>query len=78
VLYWNGHYNCARESIPKKKELTNKELKVKTLIEAVSHHNMAIEHSITTGQPFGSGMNIPQGEEVETDEELEEDFNMGF
>ena len=30
-------------SIPKKKELTNKELKVKALIEAVSHHNMAIQ-----------------------------------
>ena len=53
-------------SIPKKKELTNKELKVKALIEAVSHHNMAIQQSKITGQPSGSGVNIPQEEEVET------------
>jgi len=63
-------------SIPKKKELTNKE--VKALIEAVSHHNMAIQQSTITGQPSGSGVNIPQEEEVETDEELEENFNIEF
>jgi len=60
------------------KELTNKELNVKALIEAVSHHNVAIKQSIITGQPSGSGVNIPQEEEVGTDEELDEDFDMEF
>jgi hypothetical protein len=66
-------------SIPKKKDLTNKELKVKALTEAVTRHNMANQHSIMTGQPSGSIIDVFHEEEVETDEDLEEDdFNMEF
>ena len=66
-------------SIPKKKDLTNKELKVKALTEAVTCQNMANQHSIMTGQPSGSIIDVFHEEEVETDEDWEEDdFNMEF
>ena len=37
-------------NIPKKKDLTNKELKVKALIEAVNHHNISTQHSTIAEQ----------------------------
>ena len=61
-LDWHRNKDST-SSIPKKKELTNKELKVKALIQAASHHNMAIQQSKIIGQPSASGVNIPQEEE---------------
>jgi vacuolar-type H+-ATPase subunit E/Vma4 len=58
-LDWHRNKDST-SSIPKKKELTNKELKVKALIQAA---NMAIQQSKIIGQPSGSGVNIPQEEE---------------
>ena len=74
-LDWHRRHDS---EIPKKGELTKKELKIQALVDAVNCRNMTTEHSAGMQEPFGSTIHL-QTEDVDMDEEVPEDgFYMDY
>lgn len=69
-LDWHRRFD---NKIPKKGELTKKELKIQALVDAVNRHNTTTGDNTGMQEPSGSTIYHSQTEDVDMDEEVPED-----